>query len=214
MWDRRVIVESLAQGLRAEQEYLDAEQSVRGVDALDELALHRLLLRGLVDAGLGALSEQRFPAVAGRRRRSEGARCDIVVTEAPGGALVDPLQSDTLFAGEGVDPGEAFWIEVKIAAQHAVIEGVGRPNPRYSAQLLTGVVRDVRRLAAESGIAHGAACAVVFIEDAAIAEHDVAACAHRCLDKGLTISAPVTESFPITDRIGNGLCCVALFPVG
>lgn len=212
-WDTRFITGSLAAGLRVESDRLDAEQAVRGIDALDELSIHALLRDGLTGAGLGVLAEQRFPAGAARKRRSEGERCDLVVTPSAGDLLVDPLLSDTLFAGDGIDPAEALWIEVKIAGQFAIIDGVARPNPRYSAQLLTGVTRDVRKLSREPGIRHAAACAVVFAETREIAEHDLAACVHRCLDKGLPVGAPTTTAIPITDRIGNAWCVVGLFPI-
>jgi hypothetical protein len=212
-WNNRAIAEALAAGLRVESDRLDAEQAVRGIDALDEREIHALLRDGLAGAGLGVLAEQRFPAGAARKRRSEGERCDLVVMRSPGDRLADPLLSDTLFAGDGIDPAEALWIEVKIAAQHALIDGVARPNPRYSQQLLTGVTGDVRKLSRESGIRHGAACAVVFTETAEIADHDLSSCAHRCLDRGLPIGAPTTTALPITERIGNAWCVVALLPV-
>jgi len=159
------------------------------------------------------LSEQRFPAGAARRRRSEGERCDLVVTRAPGEPLIDPLLAGTLFAGDGIHPSEALWIEVKLAAQFALIDGVAGPNPRYSAQLLTGVPADVGKLRREQGITDAAVCAVCFTEDRETAEHDLAACAHRCLDKGLSVASLQMKTLPITERIGSAWCAVGLFPV-
>ncbi len=212
-WDLRAVVEALADGVRTESNRLDQEQAVRGVDALDEVALHALLRDGLTDAGFGVCTEQRFPTGAVRRRRSEGERCDLVVTRSPGARLLDPLLAGTLFADDGIGPAHALWIEVKLAAQFAIIDGVARPNPRYSAQLLTAVQADIRKLHREPGITDAAVCVVCFTEHRETAEHDLTACAHRCLDKRLPIGAPHIKTLPITERIGSAWCAIGLFPV-
>ena len=192
-----------ARGLGDRSRTLDLEQAVHGVDSLDELALHALLREAWSGAGLGALAEQRYPAVSSRPRRSEGERCDVVLTHEPTTGLVDPLLSGTLFADDGADPGEALWIEVKVAAQHALVDGVAGPNPRYASQWLTGAVRDARRLTREPGVRHAAVCVVAFVEDERVLVHDAEAFAHRCLDRGLPIRAPMNKAFPIADRSGT-----------
>ncbi len=178
------------------------------------MRLHPILHAGFRAAGFGVFPEQRLPNFRSRPRRSEGERCDIALTPAPAEGLTDPLLETTLFAGRGVDPREALWIEVKAAGQFAVIDGVGRPNSSYTSQLLTGAVADVRKLAKEGELSHTAALIVMFNADEAAADHDLRAWAHRCLDKGLPISSPSANRFPITDRIGNTVCTVALTRVG
>ena len=213
MWDLRTVCDRAADALREEAARRDEEQSPYGLDALDEVELHPLFAAAFEAHGWGALREQRYPGVSSRPRRSEGDRCDVVLTHEPGERLLDPLMAGTLFASRGVDPLDALWIEVKTAHQSALIGGVAGPDPGYASSLLTGAMRDVRKLGADDGIVHAALLLTMFTQDEHIARHDLGAWAHRCLDKGLSIRAPIVASFPIADRIGNGACLVAVIGV-
>lgn len=210
MWDLRAVGDAATNALRLHAQALDEEQSPYGLDALDEVALHALLAAGFTDAGWGALREQRYPSVAGRPRRSEGDRCDIVLTHAPGEHLIDPLMAGTLFAGRGASPEDALWLEIKAAHQFALAGAEAGPNAGYASSLLTNATADVRKLAREPGIRHGATLLVHFALNEEVARHDLALWAHKCLDVGLPIRAPVIDGFPVTDRIGNAFCSVVL----
>ena len=73
--------------------------------------------------------------------RSEGKRCDLVLTP-DGLPLRDPELDGTLFAEQdAVDPAGAYWLEIKTVAQYEI----GGPFKRYSAELLAADVlsRDV-----------------------------------------------------------------------
>lgn len=210
MWDEARIVALMASALRTHAAALDAEHATLGVDALDELPLHPFLCAGLTAGGFGVLREQRYPASRGRARRSEGDRCDIVLTASPGAHLVDPLMAGTLFGERGVTPDEAFWLEVKVAAQYSVSDGWSRANPLYSGILLAQATADVAKLGREPGVAHAGLALVMFNSEEAVAAHDLSAWYRRCIERGLPVSAPIIERFAITDRIGNGVCTVAL----
>lgn len=210
MWDLGLILSSCADALRDAARASAEEQAALGIDALDELEIHPILKRGLADAGFGVLAEQRYPQAGERPRRSEGDRCDIVLTERPGEHLIDPLASHTLFGAQGVEPEAALWLEVKVVGQFAITDGAARPNPGYSAGLLTTLTADVRKLASDSRIAHGCALLVLFNTDRSIAEHDLAQWTKAALQRGLPVSSPLCEHFAITDRIGNGVATVAL----
>lgn len=210
MWDLGLILGACADALRERARAFDAEHAPLGLDALDELAVHPLLAGALSGAGFGVLREQRYPAGAARTRRSEGDRCDIVLTEAPGPGLRDPLLAGTLFGAKGVDPDQALWLEVKVVGQFAVTDGVSRSNPGYSGGLLHSLMNDVRKLAAEPGIAHGAALLTLYTVDQATAQHDLGQWTRIAIEKGLPISSPLTSGFALTDRIGNGYATVAL----
>ena len=54
---------------------------------------------------------------------------------------------------------------------------------------------------------------VTFHERAEIANHDLAAFVHNCLDRHLPVGGLVTASLPISDRIGNSVCTVGLVRV-
>ena len=202
--------------------------------------LREALAAELPDGGrFGVLAEQRFPGDQLKPKRSEGERCDIVLlppsgtSEPPGGTsglprrgwsppdtatpdspwrrrLLDPLEAGTLFAGHGVPPEDALWIEVKVAGQCALIDGIGRANPSYSSILLRDVPADARKLAADPVIRDGAVLVVVLNADEATAAHDLEAWRVRCIEKGWPLETPFVRHFGIGDRIGNGVTSVVV----
>jgi len=203
------VADALADGLAEIERRIAEEQAVRGLDTLDELALHPHLHEALRRAGFGVHPEQRYPGARSAKRRSEGVRCDIVLTPASR-PLAMPEAAPTLFAdAEAVDLDDACWIEVKVVPQHL---GEG-PNGRYTAELLRPVRADVAKLATDGLIRHAIVLLVLFTESAEIAEHDIAAWHNRALDRGLMVGTPSLRHVPIVDRVGNRLCTVAVFPL-
>ncbi len=209
-WDATDILEAshgaLFDGARA----ADEEQAVYGIDALDELALHPLLQRGLTAEGYGVWPEQAFPTDrVGRKKKSEGKRCDIVLThdDAP---LVEPDAEATLFSEPDAVPLEAaYWMEVKTVAQFTD-EG---PSRNYSKELLSPVRADVRKLAQDPLIYYAALLLVLFTHDQATADADLVTWQKKCLDKHYPVAPPVVRAEPITDRMGNARMTTALFPI-
>lgn len=208
-WIIADLADAVEAGLRRRIGELDLEQAVYGLDSLDELRLHRILAEALQEGGFGVFREQRYPADRKRRRFSEGERCDLVLT--PGGRpLEQPDAAGTLFdAPDAVTLADAFWLEVKIVAQFTV-EG---PNPNYSSQLLSTIRHDITKLSKDPGILHAGLLIVMFVRDHAVARHDLGIWQSRCVERGQPISAPSQRELPISDRIGNGLCVVSLYPV-
>ncbi len=207
------IADLFERALASAAHHADLEQSPLGVDALDELAIHPLLHAELRAASLAVHPEQRYPADRARTRRSEGERCDIVITDNPNDHLADPLSVGTLFAHRGVPCEDALWLEVKVIGQFSVHDRVARANPQYSSRLLNEAMRDVRKLAADESITHAALALIVFNSDDPTARHDLEAWLDRALSKSLPISAPIVRRFPFTDRIGNSICTIAIFKV-
>lgn len=206
-WDE--LAEALAAGLRAASEEVELEQAVRGLDARRELALHPVLHAGLRAAGYGVTPEVRFPRDRSLRRRSEGVRCDMVVT--PGGRpLADPGAQLGLFApGDAVALTDAAWLEVKVVAQH----NERGPNRAYAAALQRPVWRDIDKLAADPDIHHAAAVLVLFTADAETARHDLDVWSSGASVRGLRLLPREQRSLPVGDRLGNRLCTVAVFPL-
>jgi hypothetical protein len=203
------IADAIHDALADEARRLDAEQSVTGIDALDELQLHPVLAAGLRQAGWTVWPEQHYPEGGQRRRDTEGERCDLVLTPA-GTALHDPGAEPTLFDSfDDVGPEDAFWLEVKVVNQFT-IEG---PNPYYASQLLSTVGEDVAKLSRHEGIRHAGLLIVLFTEDRPTAEHDLAQWLDRCLQRGMPVQSPCLRASEMTDRLGNALCAAALFPV-
>lgn len=208
-WSWPDVADALAAGLEREAAALELEQAVRGLDARSELELHPLLHAGLRARGFGAHPEQRFPRDRGKRRRSEGARCDIVVT--PGGLPLTASEAQLgLFAPtQTVDLADALWLEVKAVAQFHEL----RPNRAYAQALQRPVWTDVEKLASDPAIVHAGVLLILFTADAAVAEHDLGVWAARASLRGLPLWPRVQRSLAIGDRIGNRLCTLALFPI-
>jgi hypothetical protein len=208
-WSTADLIDAIAQGLRDAARDRDLEQAVYGIDSLDELSLHPLIHHALTRAGYGAWREQRYPGDWALPKRSQGQRCDLVLT--PDGLPIRDIQvRGTLFETQpGVDPERAYWLEIKTVAQ---FEPLG-PARGYSRELLSPVVDDIRKLWADGVIAHAGLLLVLFNADQHTAEHDLHAWHDRVLDRGCPAGTPATRGFPLTDRAGNAWCSASLFPV-
>jgi len=208
-WDAVEIVEAITRHLRARAAAADLEQAVYSIDALDELQLHPLIQTALREAGFGVWPEQRYSADGRRRRKSEGKRCDVVLTpdDLP---LLEPDAETTLFADPRAVPLEsAFWMEIKTVAQFTT-EGafVG-----YSSELLQPVTHDIKKMAKDGMLFHCGLLLVLFTAEKQVAEHDLAAWERRAIERGYGVAPPTARHFAINDRLGNACCSVALFPV-
>jgi hypothetical protein len=82
IWAFDHLADAVAAGLARAEADLAAEQAVHGLDIRRELDIHPILHAGLRAAGYGVTPEQRFPRDRVHRRRSQGVRCDLVVTPA------------------------------------------------------------------------------------------------------------------------------------
>lgn len=208
-WSTADIADALDAGFRSRAASDDLEQAVYGFDALDELGLHEVIRDSLRDEGYGVWPEQRYPDDRNKRKKSEGKRCDLVLTE-DGMPLREPEVADTLFdQTPAVDPSAAYWLEVKLVAQ---FEKSG-PFGRYSAELLSPVTKDVRKLWSDSGIHHAGLLLVLFTADQHTAEHDLMVWHNRALERGFPVGVPTLRGLKLTDRIGNGWCSIAVFGV-
>jgi len=168
-------------------------------------------------------------------RENDRQRCDLVLTPAPGLTLADPVKREkrakaerqqlvgTLFEGLAVQkppavvpdpasipPEDAFWLEVKLVGQFCYEAGIPGPNRTYASQLVRGAAADLAKLAKDPHIHHAALLIILFTETEEVARHDLVQAMHRCLDRGVAASTPLTASFPITDRIGNRVCTLAM----
>ena len=208
-WSAAIIADAVCAGLTAHAQAEDLEQVVYGLDHLDELGLHPLIHKSLADAGLGVWPEGRYPGHWAKQRKSEGLRCDVVLTpdKLP---LRDPEIRDTLFDQlPACDPEEAYWLEIKTVAQYEI----GGPFRRYTSELLSSVAQDLKKLWGDGVICHGGLLLVLFVQSKDVADHDLFAWQRRCLDRGYPIGPSALRGFPIANRIGNAYCGMGMFAV-
>lgn len=208
-WSLPDLADAVARGVARLSEEDRLAQAVRGPDSLPELRWHAELAAIFEAEGYGVQREQRYPVARGKRRRSEGERCDFVLTPA-GRSLEEEEAAATLFAPpHTVAPQEALWLEVKVVAQFTE-EG---PNRSYASDLQQPLRRDVAKLARESLITHAALLLILFTADDATAAHDLELWRERCLHRGLDVQPPYVRHVHIVDRLGNACCTLALWRV-
>ncbi len=208
-WSLAEIADALAEGLAQHAAADRQAQAVRGLDSLSELQLHAVMESILLAAGFGVHREQRYPLARDRRKRSEGERCDFVLTP-PDRPIADEAVAATLFAPAAVtDAADALWLEVKVVAQFTE-EGA---NASYASSLQHPVLRDVAKLAREEKIRHGAVILLLFARDTQTADHDLDLWQRRREESGLPVHAPYRRRVLILDRLGNECCMIAVFRV-
>ncbi|MFG0330912.1 MAG: hypothetical protein ACF8PN_13570 [Phycisphaerales bacterium] len=209
LWSYPDLADAVDAAIAAHAAAIELEQSVRGLDALLELELHPIIQRGFANAGYGVHPEQRYPRDRVKSKRSEGERCDIVLTR-DGAELLDPDAEKTLFqAGDACPLHEAFWLEVKTVFQFTS-EG---PNRSYASDLGRPIHQDVAKLSKDRGITHAGVLILLFTADEVVADHDLGVWIERGRRRGLSIGHPYRRMTPIGDRCGNGLLTAALFPI-
>ena len=218
-WPVPTLVDIIADGLRQEAAARDDAGDFCGLDGLDELNLQPLVAASLTAAGYGVWPEQRYPADRIHRRRNSGRRCDLVLTP-PGrslAALEGPMEQPRLPLGTTPPAAlshpcplqEAYWLEVKTAAQYTIGGAAGD----YSSRLLSETITDVRKMSSEPALPHAGVLLLLFAADAETAHHDLGLVRSRCCAQNLPVLAPERNGFPINDRLGNEHATVTLLPV-
>jgi hypothetical protein len=172
-------------------------------------------------------------------RHAQRERCDLVLLPSPRHVLLDwvreslerakfqgslfesvPVPAPLPDRGLCVSAPDAYWLEVKVVAQHAFVDGVPRPNGAWSSQLVSSLTGDLAKLAGQ-GLPHAGLLLVVFAAGPEVIAHDLPIALHRSLDKGASFRSPVHATrvdaaspcgFAIVDRIGNAWCECVLIP--
>ena len=206
MWSPADIADAAASALQRMEEALRSEDATEGLDDLSERTLQAGMAQAFAEAGWTVAREVRYPS---RRpaSRTEGARCDIVLTQ---GAPLAPDAPPSLFDPERPTPAEgACWIEVKAAAANDV-EG---PVSRYARVLAHGSVQDAATLASEPSVHHGMLLLVLFGADEAALHRDLRRWSDDALAAGLPADTPRVRCFAIRERRGNAAAAVACISV-
>ena len=117
--------------------------------------------------------------------------------------------ADTVNPPDFAEPGEALWLEVKVAYQFR--EG-GVRHGGYGAQWRQAVVTDLRKMEAEPLI-HGAGLVlVVFNESDAVLNKDLELFEDVLARKEVLAGFRQVRTVPIQDRVGHASCTVAVWP--
>jgi hypothetical protein len=231
MWDARELARTARAALEAASHQSTLEQAVHGIDSLCELDFHPILAAAFSDAGFGVERERPYPSILGtshkRPKLAARQRCDLVLTPHPTAPLIDPVEQlrahdallGTLFESaaptapatiQGTRPEDAFWLEVKLVGQYCYTQGVPGPNRAYSSELTHSLYTDLAKIHADEALRWSGLLLIYFTDCEDTASHDLTIALHRSLDKGHTFRAPISESFPIPDRIGNAWCSVVV----
>ena len=231
MWSPIDIVNTLRTGLEQQDQLIRAQHAVRGVDSLQELSLHPLLAQAFTPGDVHALREAYYPTARHELPRGpQRDRCDLVLLPEEKKSLYDPIDAHkslksangTLFEGVAslpaigdseCDPSDAFWMEIKVVAQHKYVDGVPGPNAKYAHELISGPSTDVIKLASDALIRHAGVLVVLFTEQEEAGVHDLSITMREMIDRDLPVGMPEYESFPIVDLGGNAWCTLGLIPV-
>jgi hypothetical protein len=218
-WDLRELADRLGETLQGAEDAFRLEQAVYGLDSLDEVRLHQLMVRGL-SRWYTVLREAYYPSSAsggGVRKRSGRPRCDLVIT--PHGRPLRTSDEPDLFTpADAVPPEEALWVEVKSAYQ---FKDVATTDSNYAGQWRQGVVDDLKKMLADSRIHEAAMLLVVFNESEEVLAKDLELfqdhlSSQKVLGPMVTqvslSSARHVRSVRITDRMGHRLASVAVWP--
>lgn len=232
-WNTAEIHDACVAALHGRAAALDAEQAVRRLDAFDEVALHPVLADGLAERGFVVVREARYPLEEGhdarRAKHSDRDRCDLVLLPPGCTALRDSVRAaralaraeGTLFfdvvhaearRAEDAEPEAAYWLEVKVVAQHHIVDGWLTPNAGYGSLLRAAVRDDLRKLASAPGVRRGALLLIVFAADERTARHD----ADLAADEAGSIPGLDWRrdgGFAILDRLGNRFCRALLLGI-
>lgn len=205
--DLDILADALARVIEAREAELRLEQAVYGLDALDEIPLQTLVAAGLASSW-AVEREVHYPSTFGRKL-THRPRCDLVL--APTGF---PLRLDreppSLFESPTfTKPEDAFWLEVKRAAQFKM------PDVRhkgYGNQWRQAVVKDLQKMEADPLIRHAALLLIVFTESETVVEKDLELFETVLAQKEVLAGFRQVRHVPIVDRIGHKLATVAAWP--
>ena len=211
-WDFSTLADQLAGAAKAAEDELRLEQAVYGLDARDERALQGLFAERLLPH-YEVVREVHYPSTRGRKL-THRARCDLVLSPKGKPLRLDhvPDPEPTLFDPPPVprcEPGEALWLEFKIAYQFR--EG-GARHSGYGAQWRQAVVSDLQKMEAEPLIREAGLVLVVFNESKQVLEKDLELFEDVLAIKEVLAGFRQVRSIPIIERIGHRLCTIAVWP--
>ena len=206
-WDFSTLADRLGQVIQQAESDLRLEQAVYGLDAKDELTLHKLLADGL-SRWYCVAREIHYPSTAGRKL-SHRQRCDLVLSPIGHPLRLDSAPTGLFDPPNQCEPSDALWLEVKVAYQYR--EGAVR-HGGYGPQWRNGVVEDLRKMEADVKIREAGLVLIVFNESAEVLEKDLQLFEDVLAQKEVLAGFRQVRSIPILERMGHRLCTAAVWP--
>lgn len=206
-WDFSTLADQLERAVRAAEDELRLEQAVYGLDARDERGLQTLLAERLTGQ-YEVAREVHYPSTRGNKL-THRQRCDLVLSPKGHPVRLDRAPPTLFDPPDLCEPGDALWLEVKVA--HQFREG-GVRHTRYGAQWRQAVVKDLKKMEAEPLIREAGLVLVVFNESQAILDKDLELFESVLAAKEVLAGFRHVRSTPITERIGHHLCTLAVWP--
>lgn len=207
LFDYGGLADALEGIVREHEAQTRLEQAVFGIDTLEEVPLQGVLANGL-SKQYAVAREVHYPSSAGRKL-THRARCDLVLSPLGAPLAPDTRPADLFSPQHLAAPGDALWVEVKVAYQFR--EG-GVRHGGYGAQWRNNVVADLRKMEEDPLIKEAALLLVVFNESAEILNKDLDLFETVLAAKEVLAGFRHVRSVPILDRIGHRLCTIALWP--
>jgi hypothetical protein len=206
-WDLSTVADVVGDALRDAEAGHRLEQAVYGIDSLDELPLQSLLAAGLATR-YEVAREIHYPGTAGRKK-SHRQRCDLVLGPKGRPVRLDTAPPDLFTPTDLCEPGEALWLEVKVARQFKL---PGVRHSSYGAQWRQKIVDDLRKMEDESLIKEAGLLFVVFCESNEILEKDLQLFEDVLVRKEVLAGFRQVRTTPLLDRMGHTLAAAALWP--
>jgi hypothetical protein len=207
IWDLSTVADHIGQVISAVEADLRLEQAVYGLDTRDEKQFQTMLADGL-KKWYGVTREVHYPTTAGRKL-THRQRCDLVLCPHGRELKLDSAPPSLFDPPDACLPGEALWIEVKIAYQFR--EG-GARHGGYGPQWRQAVIDDLRKMESEPLIREACLLLIVFNESMDILEKDLDLFENVLIQKEVLAGFRQVRSVNILERIGHRLCTAALWP--
>jgi len=200
IWNEDNLAEFASSALARAAQELDFENAARGIDCLHEAQLQQHISDALKSQNVAAVKEARYPAAHVIERLNQGNRCDLL--------LFRDLEHSQLLSQLDADKA-GYWLEIKRVAQFLE----SGPNWHYERTLLETLSQDVFKLAKDATIFYAGLLVILFTSNASTGNRDLHMWKHHAMSHGCPVGIPRICDFSITNRIGNGHVCVALFPL-
>jgi len=208
IWRFDEVADAVGRVLRRAEADLRLEQAVYGLDAMKEVRLHEVLATGLEADGFCSVAREcHYPSDLAKKRPGR-RRCDLVLTPA-GRPLLQADEVSLFTPPDACPPGEALWLEVKVAHQFA--EG-GRRHAGYGEQWRRATVDDLRKMESEERVREAGLLLLAFTADDAVIDKDLELFEDVLARKEVLAGFRQVRGIGLLERNGHTRLTAAIWP--